>query len=399
MMTRWVFLLMLMLSISACDVAKQEENTVNNVVDDARGTVEGAADDLKSTVESGVNNFVGEVEDKVNTVANDAQASVERAINDARIRIESSIQGAISDAGKLVQTTAQNAVNEANRLIAQGVSLVRQNVSPDVLRLFDNSVTLASQGLDFAADALEAAGRAAGGTSNPQEWITLANRANTLANNASRVASDATGLVLGTVVDNVAPLAADVFGADVVNVTILAVNVAWEASQVAQEAATLATSYALAVAQNPNNVSQETINAARATIQVARNSIQVADNAITGAEALLGPDTLRAMREAVNLARLSVDLSESGVNTAQEVVNGTISLNNLAVPGGCSGRHIRVNTPDLNVRGGPSVNYGILTQIHSSECYPLLEENSGWIRIRTSGGEGWVNGQFVVIQN
>lgn len=57
-----------------------------------------------------------------------------------------------------------------------------------------------------------------------------------------------------------------------------------------------------------------------------------------------------------------------------------------------------VNTGKLNVRSGPGVGYGIVTQVVQGETVTLLARNpeSTWLYIRTSNNlEGWVNAKYI----
>jgi hypothetical protein len=50
----------------------------------------------------------------------------------------------------------------------------------------------------------------------------------------------------------------------------------------------------------------------------------------------------------------------------------------------------------LRVRSGPGLSYSIVTNVLPGETFPLLEERSGWIKIRLpDGSEGWVSSRYV----
>jgi hypothetical protein len=50
----------------------------------------------------------------------------------------------------------------------------------------------------------------------------------------------------------------------------------------------------------------------------------------------------------------------------------------------------------LRVRSGPGLSYPIVTNVKPGEVFPLLEERSGWIKIRLpDGGEGWASARYL----
>lgn len=50
---------------------------------------------------------------------------------------------------------------------------------------------------------------------------------------------------------------------------------------------------------------------------------------------------------------------------------------------------IRVTANALNVRKGPSTDYGINTVIYKGEVYTIVEEKNGWGKLKS--GAGWIN--------
>lgn len=54
------------------------------------------------------------------------------------------------------------------------------------------------------------------------------------------------------------------------------------------------------------------------------------------------------------------------------------------------------NTPTgfLRVREGPGTAYNEVTRVQPNETYPLLDEQSGWYKIRVGANEGWISGTY-----
>lgn len=53
----------------------------------------------------------------------------------------------------------------------------------------------------------------------------------------------------------------------------------------------------------------------------------------------------------------------------------------------------------LNVRQGPGTNYAVKTKVYPGESYPLLEELTGWYKIKMKdGSSGWVLSKYAVKQ-
>jgi N-acetylmuramoyl-L-alanine amidase len=50
-----------------------------------------------------------------------------------------------------------------------------------------------------------------------------------------------------------------------------------------------------------------------------------------------------------------------------------------------------INTPTLNVRGGPGLSYNVVKQVHKGEKFSILERKNDWLKIKLSGhSSGWV---------
>jgi N-acetylmuramoyl-L-alanine amidase len=58
-----------------------------------------------------------------------------------------------------------------------------------------------------------------------------------------------------------------------------------------------------------------------------------------------------------------------------------------------------INTPSLNVRGGPGLSYHVVKQVHKGEKYSILEKKNDWLKIKlSSNSSGWV-AEWLVITN
>lgn len=51
-------------------------------------------------------------------------------------------------------------------------------------------------------------------------------------------------------------------------------------------------------------------------------------------------------------------------------------------------------TGTLNVRKGPGLSYNIIAKVNPGEKYNLLEEKSGWFKIKLTSTVGWVSSQY-----
>lgn len=91
----------------------------------------------------------------------------------------------------------------------------------------------------------------------------------------------------------------------------------------------------------------------------------------------------------------SVQLAKVGEEKVEEPV---ASPSAVLVPEGPTGARVKIlETPTgwLRVRLEPSLAATEAAKVKPQEIYPLLEEKSGWFKIRYSEGkEGWVSGQY-----
>ncbi|MCA1318798.1 SH3 domain-containing protein [Bacillus tianshenii] len=59
---------------------------------------------------------------------------------------------------------------------------------------------------------------------------------------------------------------------------------------------------------------------------------------------------------------------------------------------------VQVLTDDLRVRSGPGTSFNVIGFVQSTDSVSFLDQNENWVKIRTSGLEGWVSSEFVSIQ-
>ena len=64
------------------------------------------------------------------------------------------------------------------------------------------------------------------------------------------------------------------------------------------------------------------------------------------------------------------------------------------VPTGPQVEILSTPTGTLNVRSGPGTSFSTVTKVNPGEKYELLEESSGWYKIKVSGQSGWVSTQY-----
>lgn len=55
---------------------------------------------------------------------------------------------------------------------------------------------------------------------------------------------------------------------------------------------------------------------------------------------------------------------------------------------------VKINTAVLNVRTGPGTSYGINTTVKSGEVYTIVDEQSGWGRLKS--GAGWISLAYTI---
>ncbi len=60
----------------------------------------------------------------------------------------------------------------------------------------------------------------------------------------------------------------------------------------------------------------------------------------------------------------------------------------------------RVTADRVNVRQGPGVDFGVLDQVDAGDVTEVLEQDGGWVRVRTPGGTvGWMSARFLAVQD
>lgn len=74
------------------------------------------------------------------------------------------------------------------------------------------------------------------------------------------------------------------------------------------------------------------------------------------------------------------------------VINSEQVIENVSLYG-------RVNTSTLNVRKGPSTNYGIVTQVYNRNSFAILDESNGWYLLNLKDSQGWVSGDFINVSS
>ena len=50
---------------------------------------------------------------------------------------------------------------------------------------------------------------------------------------------------------------------------------------------------------------------------------------------------------------------------------------------------VKITATKLNVRSGPSKDYGVVTIVNKNEIYTIIEEKEGWGRLKS--GRGWID--------
>ncbi|WP_174613908.1 N-acetylmuramoyl-L-alanine amidase [Virgibacillus ihumii] len=58
-----------------------------------------------------------------------------------------------------------------------------------------------------------------------------------------------------------------------------------------------------------------------------------------------------------------------------------------------------VNTDNLNVRSSPGTQHEVVTQVHSGDVYPMIQQQDKWVQIRLQDQKGWLASQYVTIQS
>ena len=80
-------------------------------------------------------------------------------------------------------------------------------------------------------------------------------------------------------------------------------------------------------------------------------------------------------------------------------ITGVVSINDIIkyedpeAPSNFEPYYVRINTPVLNVRSGPSTSYKINTQVTEGQIYTIIGENKGWGRLKS--GAGWISLEYV----
>ena len=85
------------------------------------------------------------------------------------------------------------------------------------------------------------------------------------------------------------------------------------------------------------------------------------------------------------LAAIDSDLAVPNAEPALRVASANVG-----------GDQRRVTADRVNVRQGPGVDFGVIGQVDAGDMAAILEEDGGWVRVRTpSGAEGWMSARFL----
>ena len=57
--------------------------------------------------------------------------------------------------------------------------------------------------------------------------------------------------------------------------------------------------------------------------------------------------------------------------------------------------HFKVNTPSLNVRGGPGTNFPVISGLKAGDTVVVTDTSGGWSRINVNGADGWVRTTYL----
>ncbi|WP_176556358.1 SH3 domain-containing protein [Rubellimicrobium rubrum] len=85
------------------------------------------------------------------------------------------------------------------------------------------------------------------------------------------------------------------------------------------------------------------------------------------------------------LAAIDSDLTAPSPDPALRVASSDVG-----------GDQRRVTADRVNVRQGPGVDFGVIGQVDAGDMAAILEEDGGWVRVRTpNGAEGWMSARFL----
>ena len=70
------------------------------------------------------------------------------------------------------------------------------------------------------------------------------------------------------------------------------------------------------------------------------------------------------------------------------------------IPPTSTGKKGTITADFLNIRSGPSANYGVLAKAYQGETVEILESSNGWNKVKLSNGKiGWGNGSYISTSN
>lgn len=64
---------------------------------------------------------------------------------------------------------------------------------------------------------------------------------------------------------------------------------------------------------------------------------------------------------------------------------------------GEKGKVVVTDTP-LRLREGPTTNFNVITTLENDTEVTILGENGGWYKVKVNGREGWVSGDYIVLE-
>lgn len=88
-----------------------------------------------------------------------------------------------------------------------------------------------------------------------------------------------------------------------------------------------------------------------------------------------------------------ISTTKVGAITGVVSIDDIIKYEDPEAPSNFEPYYVRINTPVLNVRSGPSTSYKINTQVTEGQIYTIIGENKGWGRLKS--GAGWISLEYV----
>ncbi len=138
--------------------------------------------------------------------------------------------------------------------------------------------------------------------------------------------------------------------------------------------------------------------AANGTAVVAANVVNIRNGPGTGCAVIsqvgLG-QRLPVLSQSGDWYQISLPSGEKGW-LASWLVNVDKDPAPAPAPAQNSNQAVVVNVDCANIRGGPGVNYNLISQVMSGDRLPVLEKSGDWYKVRlNSGAAGWIAGWLV----